>query len=206
MIKRFDQFIDKRNLCHKPDKILLAVSGGIDSIVLLDLFMKKGFNVGIAHCNFKLRGQESDGDEKFVKELSVKLDVPLFVKRFETENYAEKSGISIQMAARELRYTWFEELRREKDYDLIATAHNFNDSVETVIFNLIKGTGLKGLTGISARTSNDAVAVSPNKVTGSLLIVLQCSIALVPRFKYGVLKSCPHSETQWTSSMTQYPK
>jgi tRNA(Ile)-lysidine synthase len=154
MIERFEQFIQKRKLCQKSDKILLAVSGGIDSVVLLDLFVKEGLSAGVVHCNFGLRGKESDHDEIFVKELADKMSLPVFVNRFETKQYAEKQGISIQMAARDLRYAWFEDIRRTKDYDLIATAHNFDDAVETMIFNLTKGTGLKGLTGIPVRTNN----------------------------------------------------
>jgi tRNA(Ile)-lysidine synthase len=154
MIEHLEQFILKRNLCQKQNKILLAVSGGVDSVVLLDLFVKIGYTAGIAHCNFGLRGKESDGDEFFVKDLAKKNHIPIFIKRFETEHYATQNGISIQMAARDLRYTWFEELIKAEGYDLIATAHNFNDTVETVLFNLIKGSGLKGLTGIPVRTRN----------------------------------------------------
>ena len=152
MVERFLQHINQEGLCLEKDTILVAVSGGADSVVMLDLFLKNGFTVGVAHCNFGLRGEESDEDEAFVQHLAQKNNLPLFIGQFETEKHAAEQGISIQMAARELRYTWFEDVSRDHEYDRIATGHNLNDSVETAVFNFIKGTGLKGLTGIPPRS------------------------------------------------------
>jgi len=154
MIDHFAQFIHKHNLCQSSDKILLAVSSGVDSMVMMNLFMKSGYLVGIAHCNFGLRGKESDDDDEFIRRLAEKCEIPVYTKKFETKKYAEQKRVSIQMAARDLRYAWFEEIRTHEGYTYIATAHNINDSVETIIFNLVKGTGLKGLTGIPVKTSN----------------------------------------------------
>jgi len=154
MVDRFREFIMQNDLCRETDRILVAVSGGVDSTVMLDLFIKNGFSTGLAHCNFGLRNDESDSDEQFVKSLAEERNVPFFIEYFETERMASERRISIQMAARELRYDWFEEIRDAEGYNYISIGHNFNDSVETMVFNLIKGTGLKGLTGISAKTGN----------------------------------------------------
>ncbi len=154
MVDRFREFIMQKDLCRETDRILVAVSGGVDSTVMLDLFIENGFSTGLAHCNFGLRNEESDSDEQFVKSLAEERNVPFFIEYFETEKMASERRISIQMAARELRYDWFEEIRDAEGYNYIAIGHNFNDSVETMVFNLIKGTGLKGLTGISAKTGN----------------------------------------------------
>ena len=154
MVDRFREFIMQKDLCRETDRIVVAVSGGVDSTVMLDLFIKNGFSTGLAHCNFGLRNEESDGDEQFVKSLAEERNIPFYIEHFETERMASERRISIQMAARELRYDWFEEIRDSEGYNYIATGHNFNDSVETMVFNLIKGTGLKGLTGISAKTGN----------------------------------------------------
>lgn len=142
-------FVEQLNsLGYLNKKILVAVSGGLDSIVLLDLFVHAGCEVGVAHANFQLRGEESDKDEAFVIQLGARYEVPVFVKRFDTKNYATENGMSIQMAARELRYDWFRQLLVEKRYDYLATAHHLNDSIETVLINFTRGTGLQGLIGI----------------------------------------------------------
>ncbi len=154
MVDRLREFIRHKDLCQDTDRILLAVSGGVDSVVMLDLFLKNGYKTGLAHCNFGLRGDESDGDEYFVKKLAEERDVACYIEHFETEKMASDKRISTQMAARELRYDWFEEIRSGEGYHYVATGHNFNDSVETMVFNLIKGTGLKGLTGIPAKSGN----------------------------------------------------
>ena len=151
MINRFEDFIIEKKLFGKKNKILIAISGGIDSSVLVDLMVKSGIKCSIAHCNFKLRGQESDEDEVFVYKLSKKYQKEFYSKSFETEKYATDNGISIQMAARELRYSWFEEIREENNFDFIAIAHNMNDIVETFLINMSRGTGLPGLTGIKAK-------------------------------------------------------
>jgi tRNA(Ile)-lysidine synthase len=148
MLDEFLRYIEKNHLLKKEDKVLLAVSGGIDSMVMADLFMRSGINSGIAHCNFCLRGEESDKDEELVKNMASFHNIPFFSIRFDTKKYAEKKGISIQMAARELRYDWFKETRIKNGYDFIAVAHNLNDNIETLLINLTRGTGIAGLTGI----------------------------------------------------------
>ncbi len=131
-------------------KILLAVSGGIDSVVLAHLCKLSKLNFSIAHCNFNLRGLESDADEEFVLDLAEKLDVEVFIENFDTKTYAVDEKVSIQMAARELRYHWFEELSSALKFDYILTAHHANDNLETFIINLVRGSGLEGFTGIKA--------------------------------------------------------
>jgi len=130
--------------------LLVAVSGGIDSMCLAEKVRLEGGPFAIAHCNFGLRGEESDGDEAFVKEWAEKHGIPLHVKRFETEACAAREGISIEMAARRLRYHWFGQLCREHGYEAVAVAHNANDNAETLILNLLRGTGPKGITGMKA--------------------------------------------------------
>lgn len=152
--EKFIEFNTSKRLANRKKKTLLAVSGGIDSGVMCDLFREVKFPFAIAHCNFQLRGKESDADEKFVLDLAKKYSVEFFVKKFDTKKYAEEKNISIQLAARELRYTWFEELRIEKEFNLLATAHHLNDNIETILFNLTKGTGIKGLRGIPFRNGN----------------------------------------------------
>ena len=129
-------------------KLLIAISGGIDSVVLTHLCDKLGLNISLAHCNFNLRGKESDGDEDFVLELAESLDLEVFVQRFDTEVYAQDNKRAIQMAARELRYSWFEELADQLQFDYILTAHHADDNLETFLINFTRGTGLEGLTGI----------------------------------------------------------
>lgn len=130
------------------DKVLLTVSGGVDSMVMMSLFVAAGYNVGVAHCNFQLRGDESDEDEELVKRQSALYGIPCYNKRFATHEEMDRTGDSLQMTARRLRYDWFEELTKEYGYSVIAIAHQADDSVETFFINLFRGTGLKGLTGI----------------------------------------------------------
>ncbi|MEZ4888339.1 MAG: tRNA lysidine(34) synthetase TilS [Chitinophagales bacterium] len=148
LLKNFSQYINQNNLLQKKDRILLAISGGIDSVVLCDVLHRAGFEIGLAHCNFSLRGIESDGDEEFVKHLAEKYKMPVFTTRFDTNAYATEHQLSIQMAARELRYEWLEQIRSQNDYVFIATAHHQNDLAETMLYNLTKGTGIAGLHGI----------------------------------------------------------
>ena len=145
MLERFLQFISSHKLIDSNDRILLAVSGGIDSVVMCELFHQSGIRFDIAHCNFSLRGEESDGDELFVRNLAERLKVNVHVKKFETQVYADEEGISIQMAARDLRYQWFKQLATDHVYDKIAVAHNLNDQAETFFINLLRGTGIAGL-------------------------------------------------------------
>jgi len=148
MLEEFLNFIRKNKLFKKQDRLLLAVSGGIDSMVMSHLFMKLGTNIGIAHCNFCLRNNESDMDEDLVREFASKNKIPFYSVRFKTKEHARKKGISIQMAARELRFEWFEKIRIENNFDFVAVAHNLDDKIETMLINLTRGTGLTGLTGM----------------------------------------------------------
>jgi tRNA(Ile)-lysidine synthase len=153
MLEAFKKYIDQNKLSLKHQRILLTVSGGVDSMVMVDLFKKCGFDFGIAHCNFGLRQEMSDKDELFVLDYARKNQIPFHTARFDTAGYAAQKGISIQMAARELRYSFFERIRSENHFDFIATAHHTNDNVETVLLNLVKGTGIAGLHGILPKTN-----------------------------------------------------
>ncbi len=148
LIPKFSSFIKKENLFQQKDRLLLAVSGGVDSVVLCELCKQGAYDFVIAHCNFQLRGEESERDEQFVKELAKKYNVEIFVKKLETEKYADQNKISIQVAARKLRYEWFNSIIIEKQINWIVTAHHANDNIETVLINLFKGTGISGLRGI----------------------------------------------------------
>ena len=148
MLDQFKAYINRYNLLAEGEKVILALSGGIDSMVLADLLLKSKVEFVAAHCNFHLRGEESVGDEKFVREFAEKNGIQCFVKQFETEQYAVKIGISIEMAARELRYAWFEELRQQLGYNKIAVAHHADDQAETFFINLLRGAGLRGLKGM----------------------------------------------------------
>lgn len=154
MLEQFQNFIQKEKLFTTEDKILLAVSGGMDSVLMCELFHKAGFKFAIAHCNFQLRGDESNQDEKFVSELSKKYNVPFFVTSFQTADFANETGISIQMAARELRFKWFQELLETENYDYVAAAHHLDDQIETFFVNLSRGTGIAGLHGILPKHGN----------------------------------------------------
>jgi tRNA(Ile)-lysidine synthase len=148
MLSRFLEYSRQEKLFARGSRVLLAVSGGIDSMVMAWLFRESGTEHSIAHCNFSLRGTESDGDEEFVKSWACNNNIPFFSTRFDTLGYAATRKISVQMAARELRYDWFSSLLRQEGFDAVAVAHNLNDNVETFIINLLRGTGLTGLTGM----------------------------------------------------------
>jgi tRNA(Ile)-lysidine synthase len=135
-------------------KFLLAVSGGLDSIVIAELFRLSGYSYSIAHCNFQLRGKESDEDENFVKELAVKSGVPFYSIRFDTEKFCLENKLSIQMGARQLRYEWLEKTRNDNGLDYLVTAHQKDDILETFFINLLRGTGISGLHGIPAKNGN----------------------------------------------------
>ena len=153
MKNNFLHYIHEHKLFDNKSKILLAISGGIDSVCLADLLIRSGYNVEFAHCNFKLREEESDQDEIFVSDLANKYKIPFHHISFDTNHYALSNKLSIQMAARELRYEWFEKVRREISADYIAIAHNQNDNIETFFINLINGTGLKGLRAIQNKNN-----------------------------------------------------
>src|SRR5579871_6840540 len=163
LLKQFQNFVSTQNLFSPKDKLLLAVSGGMDSVVLCELCYQSGFDFVIAHCNFQLRGEESNRDESFVNQLAQKYNKEIFIKRFETEKYAADNKVSIQVAARELRYEWFEEIVRSSEFrveardpelltpNYILTAHHRDDNIETVLMNFFKGTGIAGLHGILSK-------------------------------------------------------
>lgn len=149
LLGKFENYVAEHNICSHGDRILLAVSGGVDSMVMLSLFAQSGYRIGVAHCNFQLRGPEAEEDEQLVAECAEKLGVPHYNIRFDTLREMERTGESVQMAARRLRYDWFDSLCDEHGYTHIAIAHHGDDSVETFFINLLRGTGLRGLTGIS---------------------------------------------------------
>ena len=149
MLKRFIKYVEENRLFGLGETILIGVSGGIDSVVLLDLMDKAGYSIGIAHCNFRLRELDSDADEALVDRLAMKYNKPLYKASFDTKVFAREHGISIEMAARELRYQWFEEIRSEYQYNWLSVAHHRDDQLETFFLNLARGTGLQGLTGMS---------------------------------------------------------
>ena len=151
ILQDFNSYIRKLDLCRPDDRILLAVSGGMDSVVMAHLFKEAGYDCIIAHCNFQLRSEDSELDEGFVRSLAHYLEIPVKVKCFDVEAEMKEHGISMQMAARDLRYAWFEELLTEQSLDFVATAHNQNDAVETFFLNLSRGSGIRGLKGISPR-------------------------------------------------------
>jgi len=146
--KQLQAFIQNENIFNKGNKLLLAISGGVDSVVLLHLLRNAEYNIAIAHVNFNLRGAASNEDQEFVKALAHQFQIDFYTTQFDTETYAKQNQVSTQMAARDLRYTWFEEIRTKHAFDFIATAHHQDDNLETILLNLTKGTGLKGLRGI----------------------------------------------------------
>ena len=145
--------IEKEIPFLKGKKLLLAVSGGLDSMVLLHLFQELQFNIAIAHCNFQLRGVESFGDQKFIQEYADANEIPIYVTQFDTEAFANDYKLSTQVAARELRYNWFYELLEEENFDYLLTAHHADDNLETFLINFTRGTGLEGLTGIPVQNN-----------------------------------------------------
>ncbi|WP_418500874.1 tRNA lysidine(34) synthetase TilS [Flagellimonas sp.] len=148
MLEKFKKHVDLNLPLLKGKRLLVACSGGVDSVVLAHLCRKLGLDMALVHCNFGLRGAESDGDEDFVSQLAEQLGVEVLVKRFDTEAYAEKNRGSIQMAARDLRYQWFQEVLGKEGFDFLVTAHHADDNLETFLINLSRGTGIEGLLGI----------------------------------------------------------
>lgn len=154
MLQKFEAFVKKNRLFNKKSRLLLALSGGEDSVCLFHLIKEGGYDFSVAHCNFGLRNTESDGDEKFVRNLAEKHGVECHVIAFETKKESEKLGMNIQEAARKLRYDWFQSLCVTHGFDTVLTAHHMDDNTETMLINLIRGTGISGLHGIRASRDN----------------------------------------------------
>ncbi len=175
LFEKFLDFNQKHKLTSSKKKTLLAVSGGIDSVVMCHLFQEAGLAFAIAHANFQLRGEEAEGDEQFVQSIAASYSVDFFSKKFDTLNYAAEKNISVQVAARELRYEWFlklltnSEIKTGKQLHKVATAHHLNDNIETILFNFTKGAGIRGLRGIP---------VNQNKVIRPLLFASREDIEL----------------------------
>ncbi|WP_139924156.1 tRNA lysidine(34) synthetase TilS [Hymenobacter sp. DG01] len=154
MLDRIQAYIQEHSLFSPTDKLLVAVSGGLDSVVLAHVLHKLCVEFAVAHCHFGLRAEEADADEQFVRKLAKQYEVPYFVEFFQTKKFAEQEGISTQMAARALRYEWFERIRQTQGLDYVATAHHQRDTAETMLLNLTHGTGLAGLHGIRPKTGH----------------------------------------------------
>ena len=148
LLTRFKEYILSNGLSHMNDRLLLAVSGGSDSVVMAHLFRQAHIDFAIAHCNFRLRGQESDLDEQLVRSLAEQYGVAFYCKGFDTMHYVTEHNCSVQEAARELRYAWFEQVRSGHGFTWVSTAHHLNDSLETLLINFFRGTGISGMHGI----------------------------------------------------------
>ena len=153
MKNKVQHFITEKSLFSIEDKLILGISGGADSVCLMHVFLELGYSFELAHCNFNLRGEESDADEYFVKDLAKEHQLKVHIKQFDTMVYAAENKISTQMAARDLRYAWFEKLRIKSNAKYLAIAHHANDDVETFFINLVRGSGLKGFLGIKEKNN-----------------------------------------------------
>ncbi len=174
MLQKVENYILKNNLLTAGAKVIVGTSGGADSVALLHILKQLGFQCIVAHCNFHLRNEESDRDELFVQELATKLDLEYHKIDFDTVENATTNKISIEMAARNLRYNWFEELRAELNAEAIAVAHHADDNVETLLMNLTRGTGLRGMTGIPVRNGlviRPLLCCSRNEIINYLNII-----------------------------------
>lgn len=154
MLEKLQQYINYKFSFLKEKKLLIAISGGVDSVVLTHVLHQLNFDISLAHCNFNLRGTESNKDEVFVKELGEKLNLKTFTTSFETEKFANENQLSTQVAARNLRYDWFQEIAKKHSFNFVLTAHHTDDNLETFLINLTRGTGLEGLTGIPEMNKN----------------------------------------------------
>lgn len=179
MLRRVLKYIRDKELLEKGDRVLVCVSGGADSVALLDVLQRGGYECVVAHCNFHLRDEESDRDERFVREvIGERLKAKgekLWVKDFDTVGYAQEKGISIEMAARELRYRWFAEVAAETGCKAIAVAHHQNDQAETMLLNLKRGTGIRGLCGMRAKSHLGARSQEPGVKTIPIIRPLLCT-------------------------------
>ncbi|HEY3371952.1 MAG TPA: tRNA lysidine(34) synthetase TilS [Prolixibacteraceae bacterium] len=171
MVEQFLKFIHEENLFHSSQRILLAVSGGADSMLMLHLFVNAGFPIAVAHCNFGLRGSESDEEEQFVADYCDQHNLACYTEHFKTSEFALQEGISIEMAARDLRYEWFNRLLDQHGYDYLATAHHQDDAIETFLINLSRGSGIKGLSGIQAKSNR---IIRPMLFTNRAEIMAYC--------------------------------
>ena len=153
MKNKVQKFISEKSLFIREEKLILGISGGADSVCLMHVFLELGYSFELAHCNFNLRGEESDADEYFVKDLAKEHQLKVHIKQFDTLVYAAENKISTQMAARDLRYAWFEKLRIKSKAKYLAIAHHANDDVETFFINLVRGSGLKGFLGIKEKNN-----------------------------------------------------
>ena len=172
MVEQFLKYVRSENLFDSSQVVLLAVSGGADSMLMLHLFANVGFSVAVAHCNFGLRGEESDGEEQFVADFCDRHNLAFHSQRFNTLEYARLKSISIEMAARELRYNWFDELLERHGYDYLATAHHQDDVIETFLINLSRGSGIRGLSGIQPKSGQ---IIRPMLFTNRSEILNYCS-------------------------------
>ena len=154
MLQKFKEHINSDFPFLRGKKLLIAISGGLDSVVLRNLLSSLNFDISLAHCNFQLREKASDLDEEFVVNLSQKSSNQIFIKKFNTEEYCKENKLSTQIAARELRYNWFKELVKEHQFNYILTAHHADDNLETFLINLTRGSGLEGFTGIPKMNEN----------------------------------------------------
>ncbi len=169
MLRRVSTYINQRGLLTKEQPVLVCISGGADSVALLDVLLRAGYICIAAHCNFHLRGDESIRDEQFVRRLCQEKGVKLHVRDFDTQAYARNEAISIEMAARELRYRWFDEIAFTENCQAIVVAHHQNDQAETLLLNLRRGTGLRGLIGMRPVSPNPIVPDSTIPIVRPLL-------------------------------------
>jgi tRNA(Ile)-lysidine synthase len=196
MVEQFLKYIRSEKLFHPSQRILLAVSGGADSMLMLHLFVQTGFPIAVAHCNFKLRGSESDGDEQFVADYCDLHNLTFHSKTFETSEYASIEGISIEMAARELRYRWFEQLLQRHGYDFLATAHHQDDVIETFLINLSRGSGIRGLSGIQPKSGK---IIRPMLFTNRAEIMDYCT-----RMKIGFRTDSSNEDTVYRRNLIRH--
>jgi tRNA(Ile)-lysidine synthase len=161
LLQHFNQYFLEKKIDVKACTFIVAISGGVDSVVLADLCKRSGLHFTLAHCNFRLRDEESERDEQFVRAYAQNLQVPLEVIQFDTSQFAQENKLSIQEAARVLRYQWFDDLKRSGPFDYILLAHHANDNIETLLMNFLRGTGLKGLTAIPAGTTKEKRLLRP---------------------------------------------
>jgi tRNA(Ile)-lysidine synthase len=196
MVEQFLKYIHSEKLFHSSQRILLAVSGGADSMIMLHLFTNAGFSVAVAHCNFGLRGSESDGDEQFVAEYCDEHNLAFYVKRFSTQDYSLEKGISIEMAARDLRYSWFDGMLVKHGFELLATAHHQDDVIETFLINLSRGSGIKGLSGIQPKSGR---IIRPMLFTNRDEILDYCS-----KMKIGYRTDSSNQETVYKRNLIRH--